>query len=105
MQTPTFTVILNGSHIEIHQDGELTHELFPQEAAELAALLTKGCELYWEQYNEDHADIAAENEALNDAERRYTEQRETENEIAYDKHGYGFEPISQDERDFVEGKI
>ena len=105
MQTPTFTVILNGSHIEIHQDGELTHELFPQEAAELAALLTKGCELYWEQYNEDKADIAAENEALRNAEQRDIEQRETENEVTHDKHGYDYAPVSQDERDFVEGKI
>jgi hydroxymethylpyrimidine pyrophosphatase-like HAD family hydrolase len=88
MNTPTFTVILNGSHIEIHQDGVLTHELFPQEAAELAALLTKGVELYWEQYNDDRADEIAERDAFEDAERRYIEQRETENEIAYDRHGY-----------------
>jgi len=48
--TPTFVVIQNGTFIEIHQDGECTHQLYPHEAAELAAILTRGVELYWEQY-------------------------------------------------------
>jgi hypothetical protein len=103
--SPTFVVIQNGAFIEIHQDGELTHQLYLQEAAELAALLTKGCELYVEQYEDDAADRAAEMAYEQDLEDARVGRREADLEVGYDEQKYAYAPVSQDERDFVEGKI
>lgn len=92
-QHPTFAVICDGCCIEIQRNGKTADILYPQEAAELAAALTTAVEIYWKQYEDDQADIAAENAALNEAEDAGIRQRETALEMEFDRLGYNNIPF------------
>jgi hypothetical protein len=85
----TYIVSQNGCNICVELNGNTKIVLDPNDAADIAAMLTRAVELYWEQYEDDRADERAEQAAYE----RSLELQESAAEAEYDRLGYNDIPF------------